>query len=95
MFLLHFWSSCSNDFAGKVFKVTHDKHKGPLSLIRVFNGSLKRGDKITTTTGPAEIVTKLYEPLADEYREISEVGSGNVAVCAGLKVRGQNHPNSI
>lgn len=69
-----------------MFKVTHDKHRGPLSLIRVLNGNLKRDDKVITSANPSEIVTKLYEPLADEYREISEVGSGDVAVCAGLKV---------
>lgn len=66
--------------------MTHDKRKGPLSLIRVLNGKLKRNDKVTTSSSPSEIVTKLYEPLADEYREIDEVDCGDVAVCAGLKV---------
>lgn len=74
------------DFVGRVFKVTHDKQRGPLSLVRVFNGSLKKGAKITTANGSNEIVQRIYDPLADEYREIDGIDSGNIGVCAGLKV---------
>jgi len=73
------------DFVGNVFKVTHDKQRGPLSLVRIFRGELKRGAKISTTQGVAENVQRLYEPLADEYREIETLGAGNVVVCSGLK----------
>lgn len=76
----------SQHFAGKVFKVMHDKQRGPLSLVRVLNGTLKKGDKVTTATGTGELIQRLYEPLADEYRDIDAVSIGNVAVCAGLKV---------
>lgn len=76
----------SRDFAGKVFKVMHDNQRGPLSLVRVLNGSLKKGDRVTTTTSSGELIQRLYEPLADEYRDIDAVSVGNVAVCAGLKV---------
>lgn len=74
------------DFAAKVFKVMHDKQKGALSLVRVLNGTLKKGDKIITSIGNPEVVQRIYEPLADEYREINDVSQGNVAICAGLKV---------
>lgn len=76
----------SKDFAAKVFKVTHDKQRGALSIIRMLNGKLKKGDKVTTSNGHSEIVQRIFEPLADEYREINEVNQGNVAICAGLKV---------
>lgn len=75
-----------NDFAAKVFKVMHDKQRGALSLVRILNGTLKKGDKITTSNGNSEIVQRIYEPLADEYREITQVDQGNVGICAGLKV---------
>lgn len=75
----------ANDFLGKVFKVTHDKQRGALSMIRIFRGELKRGMRISTSTGSAEHVQRIYEPLADEYREIDSIGAGNVCVCAGLK----------
>lgn len=74
-----------NDFVGNVFKVTHDKQRGPLSLVRIFRGELKRGTRITTSTGTGENVQRIYEPLADDYREIESIGAGNVCVCAGLK----------
>lgn len=73
--------------AGKVFKVTHDKQRGPLSLVRILSGKLKKNSKIVTSKGIAESVQRIYEPLADEYREINEIDAGNVAILAGLKVK--------
>lgn len=75
-----------HDFAGKVFKVMHDKQRGPLSLVRVLNGTLRKGDKVTTATSAGEMIQRIYEPLADEYRDIDDINVGNVGVCAGLKV---------
>lgn len=72
---------------GKVFKIVHDKQRGALTLVRVFRGELKKGSRLITTRNTSEVVNKLYEPLADEYREISSVPGGDVAICAGLKVR--------
>jgi len=42
--------------------------------------------RLTSSSGQAEVVSKIYEPLADEYREVSSVQAGDVAICAGLKV---------
>lgn len=75
----------SSDFVGKIFKVTHDKQRGSLSLVRVLRGTLRKGNRITTTNGASETITRIYEPLADEYREITTIETGNVGVCAGLK----------
>lgn len=76
----------SKDFVGKVFKVTHDKQKGALSLIRILSGKLRKGSKVVSSRGISENVPKLYEALADEYREIQEIGEGDIAICGGLKV---------
>lgn len=74
--------NCFNDdFVAKVFKVTHDKQRGPLSLIRLYRGELKRGARIMTSSGVAEHVQRIYEPLADEYKEIEHISAGNVCVC--------------
>ena len=73
------------DFVGNVFKVTHDKQRGPLSLVRIFRGEMRRGARVTTSSGNGENVQRIYEPLADEYRETDVIKAGNVAVCAGLK----------
>lgn len=75
-----------NSFAGRVFKITHDKQRGPLSLVRVLRGELKKGARLTiSSSGTGEAVQRIYEPLADEYREVNSVSCGNVGVCAGLK----------
>lgn len=74
-----------NDFVGKVFKIVHDKQRGPLSLIRVLRGSMKKGMRLINTKSSTETLQRIYEPLADEYREINEVSCGDVGVCSGLK----------
>uniref|UniRef100_A0A182YGX6 Ribosome-releasing factor 2, mitochondrial n=1 Tax=Anopheles stephensi TaxID=30069 RepID=A0A182YGX6_ANOST len=74
-----------SDFVGKVFKVTHDKQRGPISMIRAFRGTVKKGSKFITATGGSETVQRIYEPLADEYREIDAFGAGNIGLCAGPK----------
>lgn len=74
-----------DDFVGKVFKVTHDHQKGALSLVRIYRGEIKKSSKVMTSKGTAENIQRLYEPLADEYREIDSMTAGNVCVCAGLK----------
>lgn len=74
-----------DDFVGKVFKVTHDKQRGALSLVRVIRGSLKKGSKIVTMKGTNEVVQRIYEPLADDYKEVNIIQCGDVGVCAGMK----------
>ena len=80
---LHFFS---NDLAAKVFKIIHDKQKGPLTLVRLFRGSLNKGMRLVTSKGTNEVLQRIYEPLADEYREITSINAGDIAVCAGFKV---------
>ncbi|XP_055539330.1 ribosome-releasing factor 2, mitochondrial isoform X2 [Wyeomyia smithii] len=79
------YDSFGSEFVGKVSKVTHDKQRGPLSLIRVFRGNLKKGARIVTHKGVAETVQRIYAPLADEYREVAMIEAGNIGLCAGLK----------
>lgn len=54
--------------------------------MRLIRGEIKRGMRVTSSRGQAEVITKIYEPLADEYREVGSVQAGDVAICAGLKV---------
>ncbi|KAH8382825.1 hypothetical protein KR009_005489 [Drosophila setifemur] len=73
------------EVAGKVFKIVHDKQRGPLTLVRILRGEIKKGMRLISARGQAEVVSKLYEPLADEYREVSAAHSGDVVICSGLK----------
>nr|B4M416.1 RecName: Full=Ribosome-releasing factor 2, mitochondrial; Short=RRF2mt; AltName: Full=Elongation factor G 2, mitochondrial; Short=EF-G2mt; Short=mEF-G 2; Flags: Precursor [Drosophila virilis] len=54
-------------------------------IYNCFGGELKRGMRVLSSRGQAEVISKIYEPLADEYREVSSVRAGDVAICAGLK----------
>uniref|UniRef100_A0A182QEH8 Ribosome-releasing factor 2, mitochondrial n=1 Tax=Anopheles farauti TaxID=69004 RepID=A0A182QEH8_9DIPT len=74
-----------SDFVGKVFKVTHDKQRGPITMIRAFRGIVKKGSRFITAAGSSETIQRIYEPLADEYREIDSFGAGNIGLCAGPK----------
>uniref|UniRef100_A0A182IQ15 Ribosome-releasing factor 2, mitochondrial n=1 Tax=Anopheles atroparvus TaxID=41427 RepID=A0A182IQ15_ANOAO len=74
-----------NNFVGKVFKVTHDKQRGPITMIRAFRGTAKKGSKFITTNGTSETIQRIYEPLADEFREIDSFAAGNIGLCAGPK----------
>ncbi|KAH8288516.1 hypothetical protein KR054_004381 [Drosophila jambulina] len=73
------------EVAAKVFKIVHDKQRGPLTLLRILRGEIKRGMRLISARGQAAVVSKLYEPLADEYREVSSLQAGDVVICAGLK----------
>lgn len=77
----------SSELLGRVFKVMHDKQRGPLSVVRILSGELKRNQKILIgrDSTKSEVVQRIYEPLADEYNEVASVTAGNIAVCAGLK----------
>lgn len=69
--------------------MVHDKQRGPLSLVRVLSGKIRKGSKVTMEKESmmhTENVHRIYEPLADEYREITEIGCGDVAIFGGLNV---------
>lgn len=86
-----------DEFVGKVFKVIHDKQRGPLSLVRTYRGNLKKNSRVVTSKGGAEQINKIYEALADEYREIQQINVGDIGVCSGLKntVTGDLLVNSV
>ncbi|XP_055696104.1 ribosome-releasing factor 2, mitochondrial [Lutzomyia longipalpis] len=77
--------SFEGDFIARVFKIMHDRQRGPLTLFRVLSGNLKKNSKVTTGRGGSEVAQKIYEPLANEYREIESVSTGDIGICAGLK----------
>ncbi|KAL4238997.1 G elongation factor [Mactra antiquata] len=70
------------------FKIVHDKHRGALTYIRLYNGLLKGGGNIFNVNlmnwekiGNSD----LYQVNADEYKTIKEATPGNIVCIAGLK----------
>ncbi|XP_018570990.1 ribosome-releasing factor 2, mitochondrial [Anoplophora glabripennis] len=68
------------------FKVVHDKQRGSLVFIRIYNGTLNKGQKIYSIQQDcSEQIGRLYVAYADEFTEVDSVKNGNIAVVAGLK----------
>ncbi|CAH0550107.1 unnamed protein product [Brassicogethes aeneus] len=78
---------CFEDsLCARAFKVTHDKQKGPLVFMRIYNGSIAKNQKIYNIQQDiTEQNNRLYVAYADEFKDVESVGDGNIAVVAGLK----------
>lgn len=75
-----------NNLAARVFKIVHDKQKGPITFFRIYSGSMKKGQKLyNVTREQSEQCTRLYVACADDYKEMTEVSYGNIAAVSGLK----------
>ncbi|KAG5861264.1 hypothetical protein JTB14_013504 [Gonioctena quinquepunctata] len=81
----HF-SAFEDSLCARAFKVIHDKQKGPLVFLRIYNGTLKKGQKIySIKQDTSEQIGKLYIAYADDFEEVEMVNNGNIAVVSGLK----------
>lgn len=75
-----------NNLAARVFKIVHDKQRGPITFFRIYSGSMKKGQKLyNMTREQSEQCTRLYIACADDYEEVTEVSLGNIAAVGGLK----------
>ncbi|XP_058808479.1 ribosome-releasing factor 2, mitochondrial isoform X1 [Phymastichus coffea] len=75
-----------DNLSARVFKIIHDKQRGPISFFRVYTGNFAKGQKLyNIQRGQVEQSQKLYAAYADDYEEISEIGEGNIAAVTGLK----------
>uniref|UniRef100_A0A1B6GLX8 Tr-type G domain-containing protein n=1 Tax=Cuerna arida TaxID=1464854 RepID=A0A1B6GLX8_9HEMI len=80
------YSNFGDNLAAKVFKVTHVKHKGPLSFLRLYSGTLTKGQKVyNMRQGKSELLTKIMVVEADDFEEVQEVTKGNIAAVSGLQ----------
>ncbi|XP_075222961.1 mitochondrial ribosome recycling factor 2 isoform X2 [Lycorma delicatula] len=80
-------SSCFKDnLSSKVFKIIHDKQRGPVTFLRIYSGSLIKGQKIySMNQKKSEQINRLMVALADDYEEVKEIHAGNVVAVSGLK----------
>ncbi|XP_014478034.1 PREDICTED: ribosome-releasing factor 2, mitochondrial [Dinoponera quadriceps] len=75
-----------DDLAARVFKIVHDKHRGPITFFRIYSGNMRKGQKLYNVTRErSEQCLHLYIACADDYEEVAEVSYGNIAAVAGLK----------
>ena len=76
----------SDKFCGLAFKLWTDPFVGKLVLMRVYRGTLKKGDTIQNTrTGKRERVSRLLMIQADKRTESDAVYSGDIVAIIGVK----------
>ena len=68
-----------------VFKIMDDRF-GALNFIRIYSGTLKKGDTLLNTfTGKTERVGRMVEMHADDRSEIESAQAGDIIALIGLK----------
>ena len=78
--------SAEAPLAAFVFKVLVDRYMGRLSMLRVYSGQLKPGDKVyNVRTGETFRLSRLLKVHADRYEEVAIVEAGEIAAAVGIK----------
>ncbi len=68
------------------FKLWSDSYVGKLVFIRVYSGSIKKGDMLyNPRTGKAERVSRLLIMKADSREDVEVVRSGDICAAIGIK----------
>lgn len=72
--------------AALAFKIMSDPYVGRLTFVRVYAGTLVKGDNlINTTKDKKERVSRLLEMHANQRKDRNEFFTGDIAACIGLK----------
>jgi elongation factor G len=77
--------SPSEPFRALAFKIMDDRF-GALTFIRIYSGTLKKGDSILNSfTGKSERVGRMVEMHANDRTEISSAQAGDIIAIVGMK----------
>ncbi|NQT65067.1 MAG: elongation factor G [FCB group bacterium] len=73
-------------FSALAFKVQVDKFVGKLIYIRVYSGTIKRGDSIVNqTTSKKERISRVLQVHSNKKKDIFELEAGDIAALVGPK----------
>lgn len=75
-----------------VFRVEFDPYIGKLGMLRMHQGTLRRGDQILLDGGISQRVTHLYRVFGKQHHEISAAGPGEICAIGKLD---ELHPGSV
>ncbi len=68
------------------FKLMTDPYVGQLTFIRVYSGTLKKGDAVwNPVKGKKERIGRIVLMQANDRHEVDELHAGDIAACVGLK----------
>lgn len=77
--------SADETFKALAFKITDDRF-GTLTFVRVYSGTLKKGDTIlNAATGKTERVGRMCEMQADDRNELTSAQAGDIIAIVGMK----------
>ncbi|HRQ87285.1 MAG TPA: elongation factor G [Bacteroidia bacterium] len=79
-------ASDKGQFCALAFKLWSDKFVGKLVFIRVYSGTVSKGDKIfNSRTGRAERVGRLIQIQSNDHKDIDTCYAGDIAAIVGPK----------
>ena len=76
----------SQPFSALAFKIMNDPFVGSLTFVRVYSGSIRKGDTmLNSTKGKRERVGRMMMMHSNNREEIEEAFAGDIIALAGLK----------
>ena len=76
----------NDPFTGLAFKIMNDPFVGSLTFLRIYSGSLKKGDAMANSTkGKRERVGRMMMMHSNNREEIEEAFAGDIVALAGMK----------
>ena len=79
-------ASDQDPFSGLAFKIMNDPFVGSLTFMRIYSGSIKKGDSIfNSTKGKKERVGRMMRMHSNNREEINEAFAGDIVALAGMK----------
>ena len=84
--MLEATASDNGKFCALAFKLWSDKFVGKLVFIRVYSGTVSKGDKVfNSRTGRAERVGRLIQIQSNDHKDIDTCYAGDIAAIVGPK----------
>ncbi len=79
-------ASDQEPFSGLAFKIMNDPFVGSLTFLRIYSGSIKKGDSLfNSTKGKKERVGRMMMMHSNNREEIDEAFAGDIVALAGMK----------
>merc|ERR1712070_999678 len=79
-------ASDEEPFSGLAFKIMNDPFVGSLTFLRIYSGSIKKGDSLLNSTkGKKERVGRMMMMHSNNREEIDEAFAGDIVALAGMK----------
>ncbi|VDI63277.1 elongation factor G [Mytilus galloprovincialis] len=73
------------DLCAYAFKIIHDKHRGPLTFLRLYSGVMNLGEIYNANKNIREKPSRLIQVYSNEYHDVNTATAGNIICVAGLK----------